>query len=529
METNPTTIPVSERQPFYRRIVSRRALRIYLFLLVCLVTLIALWHAEENWRGARAWNSYKRERAASGYSFDWRTVVPPRVPDEQNFTMTPFLVPLYDFEPGTQDVRDTKAAMRAKDFAKDFPTGWGWTSEIDLVAIANVLLKPKEQPTAQTQITDRKEAARIILQRAEQYSPVLEELRRSSERPYARFNVAYEIPDKISIILPHLFMLRNTTRLLAIRSTAELALGQTDQAFADVKLGLYLAETLKAEPVIISQLVRYACLRVTMYTIFTGLHDRQWSDAQVQQLQAMLTQIDLINGLMISLDGESKMHNAVLEDLKVVPNRLKVINRWVGYINPQSNDSRNRFLEFLFWVAVPRGWIDFEQLNNHRFYLDKVSGALNLQTQSLDPQIANEADQASARLASGGFVEIVLKHKVILNLAAPTFGKLAQKTAVAQADVKMAEIACALERYRLAHGQYPDALSALTSQFVTALPNDPIKAGEFKYRRTGDAFVLYSVGWNMTDDGGKVVMGSGKTPRVDANQGDWVWGTALGN
>jgi hypothetical protein len=45
-----------------------------------------------------------------------------------------------------------------------------------------------------------------------------------------------------------------------------------------------------------------------------------------------------------------------------------------------------------------------------------------------------------------------------------------------------------------------------------------------KYRRTDDGqFVLYSVGWNETDDGGTVAMRKGKTPSVNQDEGDWVW------
>jgi hypothetical protein len=124
-------------------------------------------------------------------------------------------------------------------------------------------------------------------------------------------------------------------------------------------------------------------------------------------------------------------------------------------------------------------------------------------------------------------MEIVLKHKVILKVAMPLFSKLATKTALAQAEVKMTQIACALERYHVAHNQYPDELSALAPQFMSALPNDPIKGGQFKYRRTGDAFLLYSIGWNMTDDGGRTVMTTRKVPHGDAAQGDWVWGSSI--
>ena len=47
-------------------IFSWRAVRACLFGLVCLATLIALFYAEENWRGQWAWNRYKRALERGG-------------------------------------------------------------------------------------------------------------------------------------------------------------------------------------------------------------------------------------------------------------------------------------------------------------------------------------------------------------------------------------------------------------------------------------------------------------------------------
>ena len=86
----------------------------------------------------------------------------------------------------------------------------------------------------------------------------------------------------------------------------------------------------------------------------------------------------------------------------------------------------------------------------------------------------------------------------------PNFTKAWQTTAHNQTLVNEAQIACALERYRLAHGEYPETLDALVPQFIEKLPHDIIGGQPLHYRRTADGkFLLYSVGWNETDDGGQ--------------------------
>ena len=67
--------------------------------LAILVTLAALVRTEETLRGKWAWQKCKRELEAQGEKLDWKEYIPPPVPDDQNFAMTPFLAPLFDFYP----------------------------------------------------------------------------------------------------------------------------------------------------------------------------------------------------------------------------------------------------------------------------------------------------------------------------------------------------------------------------------------------------------------------------------------------
>jgi len=90
---------------------------------------------------------------------------------------------------------------------------------------------------------------------------------------------------------------------------------------------------------------------------------------------------------------------------------------------------------------------------------------------------------------------------------------------VGQTVADQAAIACALERYRLANGQFPENLEALVPRFISQLPHDVITGGPYKYRLMKDGAIrtLFR-GWNEKDDGGV----PGKT-LFDEKEGDWVW------
>jgi hypothetical protein len=46
----------------------------------------------------------------------------------------------------------------------------------------------------------------------------------------------------------------------------------------------------------------------------------------------------------------------------------------------------------------------------------------------------------------------------------------------------------------------------------------------YHYRLNADGtFLLYSVGWNQADDGGKVVYSQDSPNIIDFDRGDWVW------
>jgi hypothetical protein len=61
----------------------------------------------------------------------------------------------------------------------------------------------------------------------------------------------------------------------------------------------------------------------------------------------------------------------------------------------------------------------------------------------------------------------------------------------------------AAERWRLAQGAYPADLASLVPAYLEAVPVDPFSGAPLHYRAADDEIVVWSVGDDLTDDGGR--------------------------
>ena len=70
---------------------------------------------------------------------------------------------------------------------------------------------------------------------------------------------------------------------------------------------------------------------------------------------------------------------------------------------------------------------------------------------------------------------------------------------------RLRDLAFLLASYRRDHGRYPATLRQLVPHYVSELPPDPFSGADLHYRPEGKGYVLYSVGPNGRDDGGRNV------------------------
>ncbi len=65
------------------------------------------------------------------------------------------------------------------------------------------------------------------------------------------------------------------------------------------------------------------------------------------------------------------------------------------------------------------------------------------------------------------------------------------------------KVAFALAAYHHDNGRYPEQLSDLTPKYLDAIPQDLFALKPLNYSRDGEGYLLYSVGLNRLDDGGR--------------------------
>ena len=486
----------------------------YFFYLLSLIALVLLFYAEENWRGHWVWSRYRRDLEAEGVRFEPSAYIPRPVLPEENFADAIWrasgLSPRYDAASGKLNSTSRKG-----------PLSNSWVmARTDLGAWRAAFLAATNSASRSTasaadpppsRAPSRAEAAAAVLAELSDSDAAIGLLREASQRPYARFDLVYDVKDPAAILLPHLVPVKKTAQVVALRSVAELGMRRTDEAFRDVMLLFALADTLREEPLLISQLVRIAVLAIALPPLEAGLD--QWSDSQLALLQQRLQRFDLCRDMSHSFEAEAIFLG--IREIDYMCSSRSALKNLGMFSNPKQ-------ISCIALQAAPAGWFDFERVNYLRFVEARLLPTLDVERRQVPPSASRELQQQIEGLtASPG--KMIFRHQLFAATMLSGVARAAQRTAFTQTGLDTATVACALQRYRLAQGQFPPTLDGLVPQFITALPHDIINGQPLRYRRTdNDHFVLYSVGWNETDDGGIVgMLTTGNSP--DSQIGDWVW------
>ena len=510
-----------------------RNLRRALFACVCAATFIALFYAEEDWRGKHAWDQFRHSGEDKIQHDDIVSIAPPPVPDDQNFALAPIVVSSYgqmidrtghEIKPRNTNLVD-RLAMDYEVYFKgvDYPTNevgdWAQGRKTDFRFLQQYYRTLATKTNLFPVPTQPQSPAADVLLALSRFDAPIAELRQAAQLPYSRFPLEYDKDDPAEILLPHLAALKRAGRVLHLRALAELQTGQSDQALADVLLIQRLTEAVRTEPFTISHLVRIAMENLMLQPVWEGLAAHQWSDAQLATLDGSLSKLDFFQDYPMTIRAEAAGYCEMTQYLRRNPGQYSRLSDFYEDRGPEEQFAEAITTLLMNGHLVPAGWFYLNQLNSVHYFQNFMLPVQDVSTHTFVPAVARKGDAYLKNERQHPSIGNRLECQVSTWLAnAP------RRFARAQNSLDLARVAIALERYRLAQGKFPDALESLAPQYLNPIPHDIIGGQPLHYHLTDDGqFVLYSVGWNETDDNGVVITKPDLWDQPDVDQGDWVW------
>ncbi len=486
---------------------------------VGLVTPMLLFHAIENIRGAWAWRQMRAKLKAKGECIEMACIIPPPARDEENFFATPFWQQFTYRQERTANGNITNIWLKPTPFA--YTTNFALPAEpetvkringiakeptdgrIDLAAWAAhlraVTTNTAKARSGGTQLTFPLPAvpgdpAKDVLFALSKFDATLAEFAAAAPRPRNRYPTHYE--DGFNALLPNLAALKSTVQICKLRAVARLAAGDSAGAAADTLLAFRLGESMREEPLLISQLVRFACDSIAMHALWEGMAVHRWDDAQLAAFQKLLGQRDHAAGIVRALEGERAFGSEAMEML--MRRRGRALNELdsLGSETPGYSDTPVSLGFF-----VPSGWFRQNQVGLLRGYQEILDHARSYMAPT------NRTAPWKGEQPLGDYLtELNAKRSpftIMAGMLLPALSKATDKANRAQATAGLAVVACALERHRLAHGTFPAALAELVPAYLPAVPTDWMGGQPLHYERTDNGwFRLWSIGGNGKDDGG---------------------------
>ncbi len=324
------------------------------------------------------------------------------------------------------------------------------------------------------------------------HADLLEEIRRLARLGEPVYQV--DLSKGYSTELPHLAPLRAMARLLQMEAAFRAQSGDIDGAMENFRAILGLSDPLIEEPIVISQLVRIAMVTV-MYnglgsSLSPGQLDPRDARAFVQELAGMHDREAVANALIT----EAAFGMAAMEDMR---------NRGSALMPELAGDSNlSNMLGFVYETPIGDVLLSADR-QSYAEYVERLTRAANAPYYEVQGELsAIEAEVDDESIFS-----------LCTQMLVPALTRVQLAQARGEAMIDLTRIGLTLEACHAETGAYPANLNAVGTDLGGAVPVDPFTGQGYVYLPQGDAFILYSLGENGRDDGG----------RHDFREGDIVW------
>jgi len=342
---------------------------------------------------------------------------------------------------------------------------------------------------------DGREACVSFLGR-EDVIKVLALIEEAVAKPQCRFDLDYS--QGPGIPLAHLAQLRQMARIIAVKARLEMERKDYDGAFKSVILGYKVANALQAEPFLISQLVRIAKFSII--------------DPVTQDLCGTVPPTEEQAATLISLIKPFADNDPMV--MAIDSERL-LLGEWIFNLAAPEREKIARTLETDFTGPIHL-LLMFKPY--HQFMHASYLRTMNEMAKYMAAPYWEMNVDVGRKITDN-----LPRWDVFSRMLVPAVVNVKAKQAILMARARVLQTGLSLIRYKLANGKFPVTLAECDAKFLPAQPVDPFSGKPLVYKQEGAGFILYSIGENMKDDGGKPEP-CDATPGVkEKKEWDLVW------
>jgi hypothetical protein len=275
---------------------------------------------------------------------------------------------------------------------------------------------------------------------------------------------------------------RTAARLLRYEAVLASQDGDADAAVASVRGIVAAARSVGDEPFLISVLIRLADDMQAVATLERVLAQGEPSARALEAVQELLEQEAAEPLLLRGMRGERAGMHKMLLDLRSGAVNLSQITGGPGGVE-------KGVTRLVGPTLARRSHAPMLRLLN-----ESVAAAQLPPEEQLPAMKAVEKKTFQARQ----------DYDVVTALMMPAVIKVTEAYRRGVGNLRCAAVAVALERYRRDHGGWPETLDALVPRHLAAVPADPQDGKPLRFRHRPDGVVVYWLGPDGTDDGGKL-------------------------
>jgi hypothetical protein len=463
---------------------------------IALLAALCLLHFSLNWSAEWRWQRYCREARVRGVKLTLVEFTRSEIPDGINFAALPMM-------------QDTFAGRGKDTFSLPNPPGsyryplfenavkgtrMDWVSwRLDFQR-AGLIKEFSSDPV------------RDVLRALDSFAPQFREWSEWRNRPQCRFPL--DLQQGPDLALPHLSIFRDAARVFSMRMRAHLALGDSAAAYADFREGFQVYHALREEPMVIMGYTRTSAVLDLIAAAGNGLRDHAWASEELRKIEADLATIHVMEDYGLALSSaraEMNSFRSLLVDASTEERRKLAADM----SRPGSGEA---FLDGAFLRLIPN-WVSRDNQLRENRYIDELLARVDSTGRRID--LTRPAPSAPDNITG----RVGKVHYFLYGISGPIQTATERQYLRTQVRLDLAGIACALERFHQARGDFPPTLNELAPDFVAELPVDPYAAGPYRYRRGEEgSFRLYSIGPNRRDDQGKL-----DVAKSERNQADDIW------